>query len=205
VTAVLARIVGPRHAALAVDDVAAAGGEWSLIRLGSRWLTMRPLSKRASSALGSGIARILGRRASRTRWHVQFVACIACTRAIRRIVAAIGSDARLMNVETAETTAVASSVPRIRPRLRPRMLSAEVPAERIEHYVDKDGDRLRDAFCGGQRTDGMWIGWVEFVAIGDRRVWRTGTETTQPDRDSLLYWATGLEPLYFEGAFARAR
>ena len=136
---------------------------------------------------------------------VQFVACSACTRAIRRIVAVIGRDARLINVDTVETTPVASSVPRIRPRARPTVLSAEVLAELTEHYVDTAGTAYVIRVCGGQRTDGMWIGWEEFVAIGDRRVWRTGTETTQPDRDSLLYWASGLEPLYFEGAFTRAR
>lgn len=33
---------------------------------------------------------------------------------------------------------------------------------------------------------------------------RTGRETTQPDREDLLCWATGLEPVYLEGALARA-
>ena len=32
---------------------------------------------------------------------------------------------------------------------------------------------------------------------------RTGRETTQPDRVALEHWATGLEPLYLDGAFAR--
>jgi hypothetical protein len=33
---------------------------------------------------------------------------------------------------------------------------------------------------------------------------RTGRETTQPNRDAVAYWASGLEPVYFEGAFVRA-
>jgi hypothetical protein len=33
---------------------------------------------------------------------------------------------------------------------------------------------------------------------------RTERETTQPDKAVLEYWATGLEPIYFEGALARA-
>jgi hypothetical protein len=33
---------------------------------------------------------------------------------------------------------------------------------------------------------------------------RTGQETSQPNRDAVAYWAGGLEPIYFEGAFTRA-
>ena len=33
---------------------------------------------------------------------------------------------------------------------------------------------------------------------------RSGRETTQSNREHLAYWATGLEPTYFEGAFSRA-
>jgi hypothetical protein len=34
---------------------------------------------------------------------------------------------------------------------------------------------------------------------------RTDQETTQSTREDVLYWATGLEPTYREGAFARAK
>jgi len=34
---------------------------------------------------------------------------------------------------------------------------------------------------------------------------RTPRETTQPDRDALVYWAHGLSVTYLEGALARAR
>ena len=48
--------------------------------------------------------------------------------------------------------------------------------------------------------------WIPKVApIPIRLLWLTGRETTQPDRGALEYWASGLEPLYFEGAFDRAR
>ena len=58
---------------------------------------------------------------------------------------------------------------------------------------------------GERRADGTWVGWIEFhPASGGGPVLRTGRETTQPDRDALAYWASGLEALYFEGAFARA-
>jgi hypothetical protein len=58
---------------------------------------------------------------------------------------------------------------------------------------------------GEQRADGTWEGWIEFhPAEGSGPVLRTDRETTQPDRDALAYWASGLEPLYFDGALARA-
>ena len=36
-------------------------------------------------------------------------------------------------------------------------------------------------------------------------VLQTEQETSQPNEMSVEYWATGLEPIYFEGAFERAR
>lgn len=56
---------------------------------------------------------------------------------------------------------------------------------------------------GGRRDDDRWIGWLEFVdASGETRA--TGRETTQTSFDALVYWATGIEPTYLEGAFTRA-
>src|SRR6266516_2934352 len=59
----------------------------------------------------------------------KFVACSACTRAVRRIVAVIGSDARLTGASTVDATPRPASIPRLRPRPRPRVLSAEVLSE----------------------------------------------------------------------------
>ena len=56
--------------------------------------------------------------------------------------------------------------------------------------------------CGGVAKDGLWEGWIEFVA--DDRAIRTGRETEQPNRDALMYWAQGLTAAYLEGALARA-
>jgi hypothetical protein len=39
----------------------------------------------------------------------------------------------------------------------------------------------------------------------DGHRWATGIETTQPNRQAILYWATGLTDSYFDGAFNRAR
>ena len=54
------------------------------------------------------------------------------------------------------------------------------------------------------RPDGhLWEGWIEFIADDGSDVRRTPRETTQPDRDAVVYWATGLSGTYLEGAFAR--
>ena len=59
---------------------------------------------------------------------------------------------------------------------------------------------------GEQRRDGTWIGWLEFHPTDVRkRTLQTNQETSQPNRGAVEYWATGLEPIYFEGAFERAR
>ena len=59
--------------------------------------------------------------------------------------------------------------------------------------------------CGQARADSTWEGWIEFHPEGDSGpVLRTGQETSQPDREALAYWASGLERVYFEGALARA-
>lgn len=59
---------------------------------------------------------------------------------------------------------------------------------------------------GNAREDGMWQGWIEFVPIdGTGETLVTAVETTQPERSHLMYWATGLTPVYLEGALRRAR
>ena len=59
--------------------------------------------------------------------------------------------------------------------------------------------------CGRERAGGTWEGWLGFTPVdGVGRELRTGQETTQPNRDAVADWASGLEPIYFEGAFTRA-
>ena len=56
-----------------------------------------------------------------------------------------------------------------------------------------------------QQRDGSWQAWIEFTPIDGRGgPLRTDRETTQPTRDAVAYWASGLQPVYFEGAFERA-
>jgi len=59
---------------------------------------------------------------------------------------------------------------------------------------------------GQDRVDGTWEAWIEFHPLSPSKATTlaTGRETTQPNREALLYWATGLEPIYLEGAFTRA-
>ncbi len=58
---------------------------------------------------------------------------------------------------------------------------------------------------GDERSDGTWTGWLEFHPTDTvQPILRTDQETSQPNRTAIEYWATGLEPVYFEGAFERA-
>lgn len=58
---------------------------------------------------------------------------------------------------------------------------------------------------GERRADGTWEGWIEFKPLTHGAVpVLTERETTQPNLEALAYWASGLEPVYFEGAFERA-
>jgi hypothetical protein len=82
-------------------------------------------------------------------------------------------------------------------------------AELIQTYAetvrDAEGVEYVAHVYGEAREDGTWEGWLEFAPAGGAgAARRTGRETTQPDRDALAYWASGLEPIYLDGAFARA-
>ena len=57
---------------------------------------------------------------------------------------------------------------------------------------------------GEGRADGSWEGWLVFVPHDGSLPLATPRETTQSTRQALTYWASGLEPIYLEGAFARA-
>jgi hypothetical protein len=59
--------------------------------------------------------------------------------------------------------------------------------------------------CGEKRVDGTWEGWLEFHPTNAAQILRTDQETSQPNRAAIEYWADGLEPIYLEGALARAQ
>jgi hypothetical protein len=50
----------------------------------------------------------------------------------------------------------------------------------------------------------IWEAWIEFAALDGSDVQRTPRETTQPNREAVAYWATGLSQTYLEGALRRA-
>jgi len=78
--------------------------------------------------------------------------------------------------------------------------------QEYKHQVRSDDDILYTILAYGElRKDGNWEGWLEFRPYkGIGATLRTGRETTQPDRNALAYWASGLEAIYFEGALKRA-
>ena len=81
--------------------------------------------------------------------------------------------------------------------------------ELIQQYTIEmkgpDGVNYEVFAYGRPREDGTWEGWLEFHPEGGSApVLRTERETSQPNRDALAYWASGLERVYFEGAFTRA-
>ncbi len=79
-------------------------------------------------------------------------------------------------------------------------------AELIQSYqthVQRNGVRY-SVQAYGERQGHVWYGWLEFVPTGQGLSFRTPRETTQPTRKALAYWASGLKPIYVEGAFARA-
>ena len=58
-----------------------------------------------------------------------------------------------------------------------------------------------------ERRDGLWEGWLEFSPVkgSAEEEWiPSGRETTQPNRDAVMYWAQGLSRVYLMGALERA-
>jgi hypothetical protein len=49
----------------------------------------------------------------------------------------------------------------------------------------------------------LWIGWLEFKSAS--KTLKTGEETSQPNKEAVAYWATGLEQVFLEGALKRAK
>lgn len=66
-----------------------------------------------------------------------------------------------------------------------------------------DGRSYTARACGREADGGLWEGWLEFVPENGSPVLRSERETTQPNRTDAEYWATGLTPVYLEGALRR--
>jgi hypothetical protein len=81
---------------------------------------------------------------------------------------------------------------------------AEVLVEFAQPVEDGDGNSYTARACGSEMPDGRWQGWIEFVPVGTGQPLRSSRETTQPNHNDVVYWATGLTYVYLEGALRRA-
>jgi hypothetical protein len=81
---------------------------------------------------------------------------------------------------------------------------AEVLVQFSDPVRASDGRAYVARACGSEMPDGLWHGWIEFEPMPGGVVLRTRRETTQPEREDAVYWATGLTPVYLEGALERA-
>jgi hypothetical protein len=81
---------------------------------------------------------------------------------------------------------------------------AEVLVEFTDPVDGEDGTRYIARACGSEAGNGLWQGWIEFIPTTGGEVLRSGRETTQPNRQDAMYWATGLTAVYLEGALTRA-
>src|SRR4051812_47791967 len=67
------------------------------------------------------------------------------------------------------------------------------------------GHMFRARACGARLDASVWEGWLEFDPMDGGDTIRSRRETTQPNRTDAVYWASGLSPVYLEGALARAQ
>jgi hypothetical protein len=75
---------------------------------------------------------------------------------------------------------------------------------RFQTAVASSDGTLYDAKACGAESRRLWEGWIEFTPVHGGKPIRSSRETTQPNRRDLDYWATGLTPVYLEGALRRA-
>jgi len=80
---------------------------------------------------------------------------------------------------------------------------AEVLVRYSDRITGSDGVTYSAQACGREMTDGRWEGWLEFLSMDGASTLRSSRETTQPNRTDTEYWATGLSPVYLEGALER--
>jgi len=131
---------------------------------------------------------------------IVFAACERCGRALRRVAAVIGPNS------TSVTAAVAPTVVLPVPEKEPPTMGGE--PQLIEEFMERVlvGDRrFKPSVYACSRTDGTWAAWLVFVDEATSETRNTDVETTQPNLAAVRYWASGLEAIYIEGAFARAR
>jgi hypothetical protein len=72
----------------------------------------------------------------------------------------------------------------------------------LDTPYSRNGRQYFVSIEGMPRSDGTWAGRIVFRDGSDLRI--TAQETSQPNRQAVEYWATGLERIYLDGAFERA-
>jgi len=85
----------------------------------------------------------------------------------------------------------------------PEVRVAEVLLEYPDAVTSETGKNYTARACGAETRGGTWQGWIEFVPLGDGEPIRSARETTQPNRQDTVYWATGLTPVFLEGSLRR--
>ena len=76
--------------------------------------------------------------------------------------------------------------------------------QEFEHTVTDASGAVYKIFAYARSRPGdTWQGFLVFETADGRR-FQTDVETTQPNEEAVLYWATGLSEAYFEGALERA-
>jgi hypothetical protein len=131
---------------------------------------------------------------------VELAVCDWCVQAFRCLAAVSGGQVAFALAESPVPPGVLLGVPR-----GSRPVGAPIGvAELSPTMYDSDGTGYVPRVLGRERADGTWIGWLEFVAVAGPTVFQTERETTQSKYEDLVYWASGLEPIYLSGAFARA-
>jgi len=134
---------------------------------------------------------------------VSMAACDRCAAAMRRVLAVAGgaraqvTDAWFGVANVPETASSGDTFSDL-------VGSAVLILEFAEPVIGPDGLTYAARAWGQARADGTWIGWLTFVARGGEVVLKTPRETSQSSREHLLYWASGVQPSYLEGAFRRA-
>jgi hypothetical protein len=81
----------------------------------------------------------------------------------------------------------------------------EILGQFDEPVPAEDGTLYQAQACGASMPDGLWEAWIEFIPVDGGQPIRSPRETTQPNRTDTIYWASGLTPVYLEGALQRAR
>jgi hypothetical protein len=81
---------------------------------------------------------------------------------------------------------------------------AEVLIEFPGLVESDDGVVYRARAAAAPMDDSLWEGWIEFIPVEGGGPVRSPRETTQPNLRDAAYWATGLSPVYLQGALERA-